>query len=50
MTTFIVGEEHPPTAHVGEHPTTLVVGEEGRRRSSSVKKADGTRRRASDDA
>ena len=29
LTTLIAGEEHPPTAHVGEHPTTFAVGEEG---------------------
>ncbi|HEX2686312.1 MAG TPA: hypothetical protein VHN14_06825 [Kofleriaceae bacterium] len=28
-TTLAVGEETPPTAHVGEHPTTLAWGEEG---------------------
>src|ERR1043166_7635586 len=29
FTSLGVGEEHPPTAYVGEHPTTLAVGEEG---------------------
>ena len=29
FTSFVVGEEHGPTTLVGEHPTTLGVGEEG---------------------